>query len=250
MPRAASTLAGSWRKGRWRGMPSPAFYFYRQIMGSHRQTGLVAAASCEDYLHGIIKKHELTRPDKENDRVRHMEALNAQTGPVFLVYPATRQMDELAAAQTAPAPDIDFTAADGVRHTSWTVREAGAVAAIRSAFAAMPLLYIADGHHRSAAAARVYQSRHGAGGSGHFLSVLFPHNQVQIQAYNRVLKDLNGLATPHFSKSSRRYLPSRRAARPSPEPNINWVFIWPDAGARCISGRSGRRGGAGSRAWT
>jgi uncharacterized protein (DUF1015 family) len=171
----------------------PAFYFYRQIMGSHRQTGLVAAASCEDYLHGIIKKHELTRPDKEDDRVRHIEALNAQTGPVFLVYPATRQMDELAAAQTAPAPDIDFTAADGVRHTSWTVREAGAVAAIRAAFAAMPLLYIADGHHRSAAAARVYQSRQGAGGSGHFLSVLFPHNQAQILPYNRVLMDLNGL---------------------------------------------------------
>jgi uncharacterized protein (DUF1015 family) len=172
----------------------PAFYFYRQIMGRHRQTGLVAAASCDDYLHGVIKKHELTHPDKEDDRVRHIEALNAQTGPVFLIYRASQQMDELAAAQTAQAPDTDFTAADGVRHTSWTVRDAGAIAAIRAAFAAMPFLYIADGHHRSAAAARVYQSRRGAGGSGHFLSVIFPHNQAQILPYNRVLKDLNGLS--------------------------------------------------------
>jgi uncharacterized protein (DUF1015 family) len=178
----------------------PAFYFYRQIMGSHAQTGLVAAASCQDYLKGIIKKHEFTRPDKEDDRVRHIESLNAQTGPVFLVYRATRQMDELAAAQTASAPDVDFTAVDGVRHTSWTVRAAGSIAAIRTAFAAMPCLYIADGHHRSAAAGRVYQARNGAGGSGHFLSVIFPHNQTQILPYNRVLKDLNGVTEAELLK--------------------------------------------------
>jgi uncharacterized protein (DUF1015 family) len=172
----------------------PAYYFYRQIMGSHRQTGLVAAASCEDYLRGIIKKHELTRPAKEDDRVRHIEALNAQTGPAFLVYRATQQMDDLAAAHTQGPPDTDFTADDGVRHTSWAVREAVAIAAVRAAFAAMPCLYIADGHHRSAAAARVYQSRKGAGGSGSFLSVIFPHNQTQILPYNRVLKDSNGLS--------------------------------------------------------
>ena len=170
----------------------PAFYFYRQIMGRHSQTGLAAAASCDDYLRGFIKKHELTHPDKEDDRVRHIEALNAQTGPVFLVYRATQLMDDLAAAHTARTPDTDFTAADGVRHTSWTVREAEAIAAIRAAFAAMPCLYIADGHHRSAAAARVFQARHGSGGSGQFLSVIFPHNQTQILPYNRVLKDLNG----------------------------------------------------------
>ncbi len=179
-------------QGALRQDPPSCFYLYRQIMGRHSQTGLVAAASCEDYLKGIIRKHELTRPDKEDDRVRHIEALNAQTGPVFLVYRATQLMDDLAAAHTARTPDTDFTAADGVRHTSWTVREAEAIAAIRAAFAAMPCLYIADGHHRSAAAARVFQARHGSGGSGQFLSVIFPHNQTQILPYNRVLKDLNG----------------------------------------------------------
>jgi uncharacterized protein (DUF1015 family) len=171
----------------------PCFYFYRQIMGQHSQTGLVAVSSCEDYLKGIIKKHEFTRPDKEDDRVRHIEALNSQTGPVFLVYRAVRQLDELAAAHLAQAPDTDFTAADGIRHTSWTVRDPAATQAISTAFAAMPSLYIADGHHRSAAAARVFQARQGAGESAWFLSVIFPHNQMQILPYNRVLKSLPGL---------------------------------------------------------
>jgi uncharacterized protein (DUF1015 family) len=124
--------------------------------------------------------------------VRHIETLDAQTGPVFLVYRAVPKLDEMAAAHTAQTPDTDFTAADGVRHTSWTVRDPAALAAISAAFAAMPSLYIADGHHRSAAAGRVFQSRHGAGGSAWFLSVIFPHNQLQILPYNRVLKSLPG----------------------------------------------------------
>jgi uncharacterized protein (DUF1015 family) len=171
----------------------PGFYFYRQIMGRHCQTGLVAVASCEDYLNGVIKKHEFTRPDKEDDRVRHIEALNSQTGPVFLVYRAVPKMDEIAAACMAQTPDTDFTAADGIRHTSWTVREPAATAAISAVFAATPSLYIADGHHRSAAAARVCQARNGAGGSAWFLSVIFAHDQVQILPYNRVLKGAPGL---------------------------------------------------------
>jgi uncharacterized protein (DUF1015 family) len=180
--------------------PQPFFYFYRQIMGKHRQTGLVAAASCQDYLAGIIKKHEFTRPDKEDDRVRHIESLNSQTGPVFLAFRATEQIDGLAAAQTSQAPDTDFVAADGIRHTAWTVREPGTIEAIRTAFAAVPCLYIADGHHRSAAAARVCQSRKGGGRSAFFLSVIFPHNQLQILPYNRVLKDLNGLTPAQLLK--------------------------------------------------
>jgi uncharacterized protein (DUF1015 family) len=173
--------------------PQPCFYFYRQIMGHHRQTGLVAAASCREYLQGLIKKHEFTRLDKEDDRVRHIETLNAQTGPVFLVYRATPEMDAIAAARVAQPPDTDFVAADGIRHTSWTVREAGAIEAISAAFAAIPHLYIADGHHRSAAAARVCQTRKGAGESAHFLSVIFPHDQLQILPYNRVVKAAPGL---------------------------------------------------------
>ncbi len=173
----------------------PCFYFYRQVMGKHSQIGLVAAASCEDYLNNIIKKHEFTRPDKEDDRVRHVETLNSQTGPVFMTYRANAAMDELCKKKTAGQPDIDFTAKDGVRHTAWVIGDAETIQLIEAEFARIPFLYIADGHHRSAAAGRVYQSRKGAGHSGYFLSVIFPHNQMQILPYNRVLKDLNGLTS-------------------------------------------------------
>jgi len=172
----------------------PCFYLYRQIMGGHAQVGLVAAASCEEYLQGAIKKHELTRPDKEDDRVRHIETLNAQTGPVFLTYRATESFDAFVARKISEAPAVDFTAADGVRHTSWTIAGAEDIQFVARQFAAVPALYIADGHHRSAAAARVFQSRKGVGHSGQFLAVIFPHNQLRILPYNRVLKDLNGLS--------------------------------------------------------
>jgi uncharacterized protein (DUF1015 family) len=170
----------------------PGFYLYRQVMGGHSQVGLVGVASCRDYLENVIKKHELTRPDKEDDRVRHIEALGSQTGPVFLVYPATSALDDLVAKQTDSVPDIDFTAKDGVRHTAWNIHQEPLISAVEKQFAGMKSLYIADGHHRSAAAARVFQSRNGTGHSANFLSVIFPHNQVQVLAYNRVLKDLNG----------------------------------------------------------
>ncbi len=171
----------------------PCFYLYRQIMGGHAQVGLVAAASCEEYLKNIIKKHEFTRPDKEDDRVRHIETLNSQTGPVFLTYRAVAAMDEFVTRKTAGTPAVDFTAKDGVRHTAWVVSDAADIAFIAAEFARIPFLYIADGHHRSAAAGRVYQSRKGAGHSATFLTVIFPHNQMQILPYNRVLKDLNEL---------------------------------------------------------
>ena len=169
------------------------FYLYRQVMGAHSQLGLVAAASCEDYLNNIIKKHELTRPDKEDDRVRHIETLNSQTGPVFLTYRAVPSLDALFAKIAGGTPDVDLTAKDGVRHTVWVIRDSATIQIIQDQFKAMSALYIADGHHRSAAAGRVYQSRQGAGHSGQFLTVIFPHNQMQILPYNRVLKDLNGL---------------------------------------------------------
>jgi len=170
----------------------PAYYLYRQIMGQHAQVGLVAAASCEDYLNNVIKKHELTRVDKEDDRVRHIEALNSQTGPVFLTYRAVKAFDAFVAKQIAGVPAVDFTAKDGVRHTSWTVSGADDIKFVTSQFAQIPFLYIADGHHRCAAAGRVFKLRQGAGQSGRFLAVISPHNQMQILPYNRVLKDLNG----------------------------------------------------------
>jgi uncharacterized protein (DUF1015 family) len=171
----------------------PCFYLYRQVMDRHSQTGFVGVASCQDYLDQVIRKHELTRPDKEDDRVRHLEALNAQTGPAFLLYRATSALDSVLARRTATAPDLDFTAADGVRHVCWTLADAATVAEVEEGFRRIPVLYIADGHHRTAAAGRVFQSRGGAGGSRHFLSVLFPHEQVCILPYHRVVKDLNGL---------------------------------------------------------
>jgi len=170
----------------------PCFYLYRQIMGQHSQTGVVAAASCEEYQNGIIKKHELTRPDKEDDRVCHIEALNAQTGPVFLAHRGGGAVDKFIAKKVSRKPEIDFTAADGVRHSSWTVSDTDEIKFIEQAFAGIQRLYIADGHHRSAAASRVFANRGGAGGSGYFLAVIFSHNQMQILPYNRALKDLNG----------------------------------------------------------
>lgn len=172
--------------------PSERFYLYRQVMASHTQIGLVALASCREYLDGIVKKHEFTRPDKEDDRVRHIETLDAQTGPVFLTYRAVPSIDAFVDKTTAAAPDVDFTAPDGVRHSSWTISDAGDIDFLKSTFAGLDALYIADGHHRSAAAGRVFVSRAGAGGSAGFLSVVFPHNQMRILPYNRALKDLNG----------------------------------------------------------
>ena len=178
----------------------PCFYLYRQIMGKHSQVGLVAAASCEEYLRGVIKKHELTRPDKENDRVRHIEALNSQTGPVFLTYRANAELDKFVAKKISQKPDVDFTARDGVRHTAWVIADEDGIKFIETQFSTIPFLYIADGHHRNAAAARVFRSRQGAGHSGQFLAVIFPHDQMQILPYNRVLKDLNNWTPEQFLK--------------------------------------------------
>jgi len=195
----------------------PNFYLYRQIMGGHSQVGLVAVASCEEYLQNIIKKHEFTRPDKEDDRVRHIETLNSQTGPVFLTYRAVAAFDEFVAKKISETPAVDFTAKDGVCHTSWTVSSADEIKFIESQFAQIPFLYIADGHHRIAAAARVFQSRKGAGCSGYFLTVIFPHNQMQILPYNRVLKDLNGNSPEQLLKKLETVLTISKNGNPTPK---------------------------------
>lgn len=171
---------------------APMYHLYRQVMGEHSQIGIVALASSDEYNKNIVKKHELTRPDKENDRVRHIEALDAQTGPVFLTYKAVPAIDALVSRITAGEPEIDLTAPDGVHHSSWPVADAADIAFLEAEFGKMPALYIADGHHRSAAAGRVFESRKGAGGSAGFLSVIFPDNQMNILSYNRALKSLNG----------------------------------------------------------
>ncbi len=174
----------------------PCYYAYRLIMDGHAQTGLVVAASVADYDSNRIRKHEFTRPDKEDDRVRQIEALNAQTGPVLLAYPDAPVVDALLAQVTAGEPDADVTADTGVRHTLWRIGDAVSLDALTQAFDAMPALYIADGHHRSAAASRVAASRRATGpeSCNFFLAVAFPHHQMRILPYNRVVTDLNGLS--------------------------------------------------------
>ncbi|HWA13182.1 MAG TPA: DUF1015 family protein [Burkholderiales bacterium] len=177
----------------------PAYYAYRLVMGSHAQTGLVAAASVADYDSNRIRKHEFTRPDKEDDRVRQIEALNAQTGPVLLAYPDAPAVDQVLARAAGQAPVADVTADTGVRHTLWRIAGAAEIDALTQAFDAMPALYIADGHHRSAAASRVAAARRGKqAGAERFLSVAFPHHQMQILPYNRVVTDLHGLDRAAF----------------------------------------------------
>jgi uncharacterized protein (DUF1015 family) len=204
--------------------PAPMFHLYRQVMGSHSQIGLVALASCEEYLNNIVKKHELTRPDKEDDRVRHIETLNAQTGPVFLTYQAVPEIDALTARITANAPEVDFTAPDGVRHSSWPVSDSADIEFLQSEFAKLPALYIADGHHRSAAAGRVFQSRNGAGSSSGFLSVIFPHKEMNILAYNRVLKDLNGHSPEEILASLAKVFTITPDANPTPNQKHHLSF--------------------------
>ncbi len=178
---------------------APCYYLYRLVMGAHEQTGLVAAASVAGYDAGRIRKHEFTRPDKEDDRVRQVDTLSAQTGPVFLTYKHDAAIDELVAKVTAAMPEIDLVADTGVRHSVWVVRDAAQLDLITRTFDAMDGLYIADGHHRSAAASRVAASRKAANprhtgneAYNYFLSVIFPDNQMQILDYNRLIKDLNG----------------------------------------------------------
>jgi uncharacterized protein (DUF1015 family) len=184
----------------------PSYYVYRLTWRGHSQTGLVAVASLADYASNRIRKHELTTPAKEDDRVRQIEAVNAQTGPVMIAYPAAPQIDAMLAEAASGAPVVDMTADDGVRHELWVIGEDAKIAALTRAVDALPALYIADGHHRSAAAARVAKARGGEGSHSHFLAVLFPQQQMTILDYNRVLRDLNGLSPDQLlAKLGERY---------------------------------------------
>src|ERR1051325_3199301 len=180
----------------------PSVYFYRLRMGAHEQTGLAGCWSLDEYDRSVIKKHEKTRRDKEDDRTRHMIALGAQTGPVFLTYPATAAVSAIASRVTSAPPLIDFTAADGVTHTLWRVPDADRDGLV-AAFGDVRSLYIADGHHRAASAARTRVHLKGAGESSSFLGVAFPDDQVQILPYNRIVKDLGALTPESFEKAIR-----------------------------------------------
>ena len=183
----------------------PAFYFYRLIMGDITQIGLVAGASIEDYENDLIKKHELTRANKEADRIKHVDTLNANTGPVFLTYRAREDMNSLTGDIMLGEPLYDFTTDDGIGHTFWKVDEPKLIERIRKIFSEIDCLYVADGHHRSASGTIVGQRRRAANSDhtgeeeyNYFLSVIFPHNQLYIMDYNRVVKDLNNHSPEEF----------------------------------------------------
>jgi uncharacterized protein (DUF1015 family) len=173
---------------------APSLYLYRLQMGAHVQTGLAACYSVDEYDSDVILKHEKTRKDKEDDRTRHIVDLRAQTGPVFLTYPAVAAIDAVAARVSAGDPLFDITAADGVRHTIWRIGDADALEMTRQ-FGDVPTLYIADGHHRAASASRARKALSDGtpGECDWFLAVAFPHDQTQVLPYNRVVKDLNGM---------------------------------------------------------
>jgi uncharacterized protein (DUF1015 family) len=199
---------------------APGFRLYRQKMGEHVQTGVVACAAVEGYRDGRIKRHELTRADKEDDRTRHIDSLSANDEPVFLTYRARPEVDTLVEALTATAPEVDFASEDGVRHTVWRVlgSDAGRLASL---LGRLETLYIADGHHRSAAAARVQELRRvrgaAAGEQDFFLAVVFPHDQMQILPYHRLVRDLGGLAAETFLASVAERFDVTPTARAEPE---------------------------------
>ncbi len=184
----------------------PCFYIYSLTMNGRMQTGLVGCASIDDYRKDIIKKHELTRADKEEDRVRHVDACGANTGPIFLTYHAREDIsDEIAAWKASHRPVYDFIAEDGIGHTVWVVDDSELIAGITAQFADVPALYIADGHHRCASAVRVGMMRReafpdwtGEEEFNYFLAVAFPDRELYIMDYNRVVADLNGLGTEAF----------------------------------------------------
>jgi len=184
---------------------APCLYVYQQKMGEHVQAGIVAGASVFDYEQDRIKKHELTREVKEKDRIRHVKTLGAHTGPVFLTYKANKEVDAIVAQVRAGAPTYDFVSPDGIGHTLWVVDDAAMVERLVGLFAPMDCLYVADGHHRSAAGTAVAKERRDQDAAlpreheiNYFLAVVFPHDQMKILDYNRVVKDLNGLTEAEF----------------------------------------------------
>jgi len=215
--KGAENLAELRRRGVLVEEAEPRFYVYAQRMGSHRQSGIVACASVDEYDQGGIKKHERTRPDKEDDRVRHIDTLSAHDEPVFLTYRAVPQLDRVVEDVKRGKPEYDFVTADRVAHQLWVVpAEAGA--RIAGLFRGVPALYVADGHHRSAAASRVHAARKGKPGEhGLFLSVVFPHDQMQILAYNRLVRDPQQRGPDALLAELRKVLYLEPAQDPRPE---------------------------------
>ncbi len=211
------------RDGVMRQDGSPIFYLYTQVMDGRPQTGLVACAHIDDYAGNIIKKHELTREDKEKDRSRHLDVLDANAGPVFLLFREDGTKRALFDKAMAASPEYDFTAPDGIRHILRVISDGALIAAFREAFK-NDVLYIADGHHRAASAVRVGTARRAANPNHRgdeeynwFLSVIFPHDQLRILPYNRVVRDLNGLSAAEFLKKLEPHFTVQESGVDTPE---------------------------------
>ena len=221
------------KKGYLKQDPEPGFYVYRQVMKGRAQTGLVACFSADEYWNDTIKKHELTRADKEEDRLKHVDITNANTGPVFLTYRAKTGIDDLVGEIVKNPPEYDFVTGDGIRHVMWIANDKNWGEKIAGEFRKIPNLYVADGHHRSAAAARIARVRKekNPGHTGNeeynfFLAVVFPHNQLYIMDYNRIVKDLNGLSEEKFLKMAGEKFSVEKTDQKSPnQPNTFGMFL-------------------------
>jgi uncharacterized protein (DUF1015 family) len=220
--KGAEALADFQRRGVLRPDPEPRLYVYAQRMGNHRQAGIVACASVEEYDADVIKKHEKTRADKEDDRTRHIDAMGAHDEPVFLTYRAVPAIDAAVAEVMRGAPELETTTADGVEHRLWMASD-GATRAMVGLFLPVPALYVADGHHRSAAASRVHALRKGRPGEhGAFLAVVFPHDQMLILAYNRLVRHPGGASLPQIRSALEKVLDLSPADRPEPEAPLSF----------------------------
>ena len=211
---------------------SEVLYIYRQVMDGRSQTGLIAVEHIDDYLEGKVKIHELTREDKEKDRINHIDIVNAHTGPVFFTYPDDRNIDRLIEDQTQTTPEYDFTTQDGVQHTLWLIDNCDTIEKLSNNFKNIEQVYVADGHHRSKASAMVGQMRRDAN-TNHtgneeynwFLAVFFPAKQLKIIDYNRIIKDLNGLSKDEFlSLLQKDFIVSETCCKDSAKPRKEHDF--------------------------
>lgn len=209
---AARTLKRWQQEGILTEDESPFYYLYELVMEGRAQTGIVACASVDDYSSGVIARHENTREEKEQDRIRHVDVTNAHTGPIFLAYRSQEELNSLVALEKKKTPLYDFISEDGICHRVWKIEDPQKAEEIHRIFSGIPRVYIADGHHRAASAVKVAAMRREANPSwtgneefNYFLSVLFPDDQLMIMPYNRVVQDLNGLSREEFLKKTERY---------------------------------------------
>ena len=209
---AARTLKRWQQEGILTEDESPFYYLYELVMEGRAQTGIVACASVDDYSCGVIARHENTREEKEQDRIRHVDVTNAHTGPIFLAYRSQEELNSLVALEKKKTPLYDFISEDGICHRVWKIEDPQKAEEIHRIFSGIPRVYIADGHHRAASAVKVAAMRREANPSwtgneefNYFLSVLFPDDQLMIMPYNRVVQDLNGLSREEFLKKTERY---------------------------------------------